>query len=359
MPAVPLVPGNPAPLFTARSSNNPQFRLESAAGRHLVLLFIGSAGSEGGRRALAALEPYRPLLNDIDLALFLVTTDPEDERQGRLFQQLPGIRIFWDFDRRVSTLYRAESTGEGMAFLLNPRLQVIAGLPLGEPAKTLDTLFDHARRQPGLAHQPAPRGFAPVLYVPHVFEASLCRALIDCYERGPHYASGMMHDEGGRTVVVQNRLQKQRRDHELNDLDLLRDLRQRIEWRLVPEILQIKAMILGAVGEEKLALARADELSAFLTKQVDPQTVTRVTALKGWIAARNGDDRAALIALASATQPTMRMALALAAMRAGDSGRARTLMEELSKRLQNDLEGALTRPRAIAWLRQNAAPTAK
>ena len=267
MPAVPLVPGNPAPLFTARSSNNPQFRLESAAGRHLVLLFIGSAGSEGGRRALAALEPYRPLLNDIDLALFLVTTDPEDERQGRLFQQLPGIRIFWDFDRRVSTLYRAESTGEGMAFLLNPRLQVIAGLPLGEPAKTLDTLFDHARRQPGLAHQPAPRGFAPVLYVPHVFEASLCRALIDCYERGPHYASGMMHDEGGRTVVVQNRLQKQRRDHELNDLELLRDLRQRIEWRLVPEIL--KAMQFRATRIERYIVACYDESGGFFRANRD------------------------------------------------------------------------------------------
>ena len=267
MPAVPLVPGNPAPLFTARSSNNPQFRLESAAGRHLVLLFIGSAGSEGGRRALAALEPYRPLLNDIDLALFLVTTDPDDERQGRLFQQLPGIRIFWDFDRRVSTLYRAEPTGEGMAFLLNPRLQVIAGLPLGEPAKTLDTLFDHARRQPGLAHQPAPRGFAPVLYVPHVFEASLCRALIDCYERGSQYVSGMMRDQGGHTVVVQNRLQKQRRDHELNDLDLLRDLRQRIEWRLLPEIL--KAMQFRATRIERYIVACYDESGGFFRDHRD------------------------------------------------------------------------------------------
>jgi hypothetical protein len=125
--------------------------------------------------------------------------------------------------------------------------------------------------------------------------------------------------------------------------------------RLVPEILQIQAMILGAVGEPKLATARADELSALLTKQVDPRTVARTTELKGWIAARNGDDKSALVSLATATQPTMRMALALAAIRAGDAGRARTIMEELSKRLENDLEGALTRPRARSWLRQNAA----
>jgi Tfp pilus assembly protein PilF len=126
--------------------------------------------------------------------------------------------------------------------------------------------------------------------------------------------------------------------------------------RLSPEMLQVRAMILGAVGERELAQKRADELNAQLSKQVDPQTVARVTAIRGWIAARNGDDRGALVDLAVATQPTMRMALALAAMRAGDVGRARAIMEELSKRLENDLEGALTRPRAVAWMRQNAAP---
>ena len=125
--------------------------------------------------------------------------------------------------------------------------------------------------------------------------------------------------------------------------------------RLVPDILQVRAMILAAVGERVLALARADELAASLGKQVDPQMAARVATLKGWIAARNGDDKSALVDLAAAAQPTMRMALALAAMRAGDSGRARAIMEELGKRLDNDLEGALTRPRALAWLRQNAA----
>ena len=130
----------------------------------------------------------------------------------------------------------------------------------------------------------------------------------------------------------------------------------------LPEMLQVRAMILGAVGEQRqLAQKRADETraGAQLGKQVDPQTVARVTAIRGWIAARNGDDRGALIDLAVATQPTMRMALALAAMRAGDVGRARAIMEELSKRLENDLEGALTRPRALAWMRQNAASASK
>ena len=77
------------------------------------------------------------------------------------------------------------------------------------------------------------------------------------------------------------------------------------------------------------------------------------------IPARNGDDKSAMIDLAVANQPTLRMALALCSIRAGDTGRARAIMEELSKRLENNLEGALTRPRAQAWLRQNAAPASK
>ncbi len=170
MTVMPLVPGNPAPLFTVRSSNNPQFRLESAAGRHLILLFIGSAASETGRGALEALQSYRPLLNDIDLALFFVSSDPEDERRGRLVQQLPGIRIFWDFERQLAALYGMRNTAETRAFLLNPRLQVMASLALDEPPSALARLFDLAGRQPNPQHQPAPRGFAPVLYVPHVLE---------------------------------------------------------------------------------------------------------------------------------------------------------------------------------------------
>jgi hypothetical protein len=127
--------------------------------------------------------------------------------------------------------------------------------------------------------------------------------------------------------------------------------------RLQPEIAALRIMILGAVGERQLAELRADELGSLLGKSAD--SASRVTALKGWIAARNGDDKTAMVDLAVAGQPTLRMALALCSLRAGDSGRARAIMEELSRRLENDLEGALTRPRALAWLRQNAAPASK
>lgn len=121
------------------------------------------------------------------------------------------------------------------------------------------------------------------------------------------------------------------------------------------EAQRVSAMILGAIGEPQLAAARAEQMGAALELAEVPRAGQQATALKGWIAARNGDDRTALGELAHATRPTLRMALALAAARAGDLPRAETIMEALAQRQVNDLEGALTRARAAAWLK--AHPT--
>src|SRR3546814_283596 len=40
-----LMPGDPAPWFTAAASNNPRFVFSSVGGRHIVLTFYGSAAA--------------------------------------------------------------------------------------------------------------------------------------------------------------------------------------------------------------------------------------------------------------------------------------------------------------------------
>gem|GEM_PF-4649495 len=125
---------------------------------------------------------------------------------------------------------------------------------------------------------------------------------------------------------------------------------QRLE--LGAEVLHVRAMVLAAVGERQLAEARVAELLAMYQQMGDPQAQPRAAALRGWIAARNRDDKVALVELASATRPTLRLAYALALGRAGQPAQAETVMRELAARTENDLEGALTRPRAQAWLKQ-------
>jgi tetratricopeptide (TPR) repeat protein len=120
------------------------------------------------------------------------------------------------------------------------------------------------------------------------------------------------------------------------------------------EAMHVRAMVLAAVGERQLAVERADEMGVVLKLAGDARAGQKATALKGWIAARNGDDKTAVGELAQATRPTLRLAYALALVRSGDQEKARAIFDELGRRMVNDLEGALTRPRAQAWLKQHA-----
>ena len=121
--------------------------------------------------------------------------------------------------------------------------------------------------------------------------------------------------------------------------------------RLSAQLLETRALALASLGERELAEARADELAAQQKQSGDPREADRIRALKGWIAWRVGDDKAALAGLEKAALPSLRLAHALTLARTGDTARARSIMEQLARRATNDAESALARPRASAWLR--------
>jgi tetratricopeptide (TPR) repeat protein len=128
---------------------------------------------------------------------------------------------------------------------------------------------------------------------------------------------------------------------------------------LSSEAIHVRAMVLAAIGERGLAEQRADEMGVVLKMGGDAKAGQKATALKGWIAARNSDDKTAVGELAQATRPTLRLAWALALVRGGEEGKARAVFDELARRMVNDLEGALTKPRAGAWLKQHAGAEAQ
>lgn len=133
------------------------------------------------------------------------------------------------------------------------------------------------------------------------------------------------------------------------------------------ELLVLRALLLGSVGESALAEERADELEKLWR---GPLGQARARELRGDLAARSGDREGVVKLLdptvtsdtgkasVSSLRPLSRLALAFAlgGGKVGeqlDTARARVLMDDLSKRNINDLEGALTRGRARAWLKQN------
>lgn len=227
------MPGDPAPVFHQRSPANERFSFDTVAGRVLVLCFFGSGASGAAQGALQAVLARRDLFDDVKASFFGVSIDPEDESAGRLRNIIPGLRFFWDFDRKVSALYGAQAP---VWVVIDPLMRVLARVPFvadgSDCARVLDVVAKAAPagQVAGIAMN------APVLVLPGVFEPALCQHLIRLYDLNGGVESGFMREVDGRTVGINDRTHKSRKDHTIEDPDLIATLQARFVRRVVPEI---------------------------------------------------------------------------------------------------------------------------
>jgi len=227
----PLSLGEPAPWFTAPTPSNPEFVFDTAAGRYVLLAFLPKDDAPAAAKALAALSSHRALLDDEKLSAFVVVRDPATAATAT---DMRGLRWFLDLDGRVSRLYGAladDGTEQTHWLILDPGLRVMGRVQLANDALVFNTL---SRLRPPAEHANAPLN-APVLIVPRVFEPELCQRLIALHEADGGRFTGVMRDQGERTVAVMDELKK-RRDVLVEDDQLKTLLRQRLERRLYPMI---------------------------------------------------------------------------------------------------------------------------
>jgi len=240
MRSTPLVTGEPAPWFYCRSTSRENFAFSSVAGRYIVLSFFRSAADPEAAELLRQIESSRRRFNDIDLCFFGVTIDPDDERQRRVAESIPGIRYFWDFDGAVSAEYGAvleDGSYRPITYVLDPALRVLAAFATASGGGThVASLFALLDRLPKTAPDYLAPAQAPVLVIPRVFESSLCEALIAYYDARGGEDSGFMRDVSGKTTKIIDYGHKRRRDCTIEDDDLRRACMVRIHDRLVPEI---------------------------------------------------------------------------------------------------------------------------
>lgn len=243
-----LQPGDPAPWFRQRCTSNPDYVFDTAAGRYLVLCFFGSAAHPQAAPRLAVTGAQRALFDDTRIAFFGVSVDPADEADARVAESLPGIRHFWDFDRRVSRLYGAlpaqppESGGEAFRprwLILNPNLRVRATLPFAADGADVDQLLRLLHALPPVDRFAGFEMHAPVILVPDIFEPDFCRTLVGEYERRGGERSGFMREIDGRTVGVHDQRHKVRTDHLIEDEALKQRIQRRIVARVVSAIRQV------------------------------------------------------------------------------------------------------------------------
>jgi peroxiredoxin len=248
-PYVNILPGDPAPWFIQRTSGNPQYHLSSAAGRYLVLCFYVTASDEQGRSAIKAALAHWRLFDDKRFCFFGVSLDPNDEKENRVQDKIPGFRFFWDFDAAVSRLYGSvphdTKVGENdvpvrrMWVVLDPTLRVMRVVPFAQDGSDREQLFKY------LALLPPPERFAgfeiqaPILVLPQVFEPEFCDMLIGLYDQHGGEESGFMREVEGKTVPVHDYRHKRRKDYTIADEKIIAQTRERVRRRVAPEILKI------------------------------------------------------------------------------------------------------------------------
>ena len=231
----PFGPGEAVPWFRGPTlEGSDAYAFDTAAGRPILMLFFGSAAPEQVKAALALLQTHRELFDDERAAFFGVTVDPADAAERRIRRQLPGIRFFLDYDRRISRLFGAAGPAPSEAYrghwLVLDRMMRVRGsfrLSDGEAALAAFTAL--------LAAEPMP-DWAPVVAVPDVLEPAICRRLIDLYEADGGEESGFMRDVGGITRLLVDPQHKVRRDYVVADPQLARELNLRIVRRLLPMV---------------------------------------------------------------------------------------------------------------------------
>ena len=101
------------------------------------------------------------------------------------------------------------------SLVLDPRLRVLKAIPIeGDGLGHVERVLDVIDAQPPVE---TIEGFAPVLVLPGIFEPEFCRELIDYFHKNGGRDSGIMKEQGDKTVEVVDHIFKRRRDCHISD----------------------------------------------------------------------------------------------------------------------------------------------
>lgn len=244
-----LQSGEPAPWFRQRTLANESFTLDVSGGRYLVLCFFGSGADPHSQAAIAAARASKAF-NDEHASFFGVSIDAADE--GRLAESYPGHRHFLDFDRSASRAYGAAPIeGDGASerdlqrfyrriwVVLDPTLRVLLVAPFQPDQSDIPSVLGMVSALPPPARFAGVELQAPVIMLPNVFDAEFCQRLIALYETHGGRESGFMREVDGRTVEVKDHRHKRRRDHMIEDAEIIGQARRLFARRVAPEIAKV------------------------------------------------------------------------------------------------------------------------
>jgi len=226
--------GDPVPWFTAPVMSGGSFSLSVAAGRWIVLSFLGSPADPRAERELAEMLEVSRLFHEDRLVFYGVLTALPQNPAPYLKLSTSAMSFLADYDGEISRSFGANDVPR--TIILDPMLRAVADIPWDYGAGHAQTVRDVLKSLPSVEDFAGVPLSAPVLIVPRVFDFQLCDVLIQFYEKIGGEDSGFLLDVDGKTSKVVDYRIKRRNDLIVAHPQLREAIRSQIVRRLLPAV---------------------------------------------------------------------------------------------------------------------------
>ena len=231
-----IVLGDPVPWFSAPLLTDGSFSLQVAAGRWIVLSFLGSPANPRVQEELGGLLREAQLFDEDRLVFYGVLTAPPEDSAPYVKLGSAAVSFIADYDGAVSRNFGAGDTPRTV--VLDPMLRAVANIPWDYAAGHAQTVREVLHSLPAVDDAAGVPLTAPVLIVPRVLDFMLCDFLVQFYEKVGGKDSGFLLDSAGKTATVVDYRLKRRNDLLLVAPELREMIRSQIVRRLLPAVEQ-------------------------------------------------------------------------------------------------------------------------
>jgi peroxiredoxin len=229
-----VVLGDPVPWFGAPLIGDGAFNLQVAAGRWIVLSFLGSPNDPKAQQELTALLRDAQLFREDHIVFYGVFTAPPSEPGRYTALGTSAIGFIADYDGAISRTYEAAATPR--TIVLDPMLRAVANIAWDHPEGHAASVRGVLKSLPAVDDSAGVPLSAPVLIVPRVLDFQLCDFLVQFYDKLGGKDSGFLLDANGQTATVVDYRLKRRNDLSVLVPDVRDAIRGQIVRRLLPAI---------------------------------------------------------------------------------------------------------------------------
>ncbi len=229
-----IVLGDPVPWFSAPLIGEGSFSLSVAAGRWVVLSFLGEPANARAEQELAELFRCAELFEEEHITFYGVLAAPPDDPAPYLRRSGAATAFLADYDGAIARTFGAADMPRTV--VLDPMLRAVANIPWDHSDGHAETVRNVLRSLPAVDDSAGVALTAPVLVLPRVFDFSLCDTLVRFYDQIGGKDSGFLFDVEGKTTKVVDYRLKRRNDLVVAHPQLREAIRSQVVRRLVPAI---------------------------------------------------------------------------------------------------------------------------